>query len=213
MKKIVLIGAGGHCKVIIDIIRSSSEYEIIGITDEHTKTDRILNVPIIGDDRKLIEIYESGVKNAFVCVGALNNMNLRNKLYGKLKTIGFKLPILKHKSSIVSEYTTIGYGTCIMPGAIINAGSVIGINSIINTGSVIEHDCEIGNNTHISPNVSIAGSVRIGDNTHIGIGSTVIQGINIGNNVTIGAGAVVIEDIKDNTLAVGVPAKIIKLMI
>jgi sugar O-acyltransferase (sialic acid O-acetyltransferase NeuD family) len=210
MKKIVLVGAGGHCKVIIDIIRSMNEYEMIGITDEHTKIDKILDIPIIGDDRKLREIYESGVENAFICVGVLNNMNLRNILYDKLKAIGFKFPVLKHKSSIVSDYASIGEGTCIMPGAIINAGSIIGINSIINTGSVIEHDCRIGNNTHISPKVSIAGSVIIGDCTHIGIGSTIIQEIRVGNNVTIGAGAVVISDIIDNALAVGVPANVIK---
>lgn len=210
MKKIVLIGAGGHCKVIIDIIRSTNEYEIIGITDVNQKLVDVFGVPIIGDDSKLKEIYDNGVENAFICIGAINNINLRNLIYNKLKSIGFELPILKHKSSIVSDNSYIGEGTCIMPGAIVNAGSLIGINSIINTGSIIEHDCKIGNNTHISSNVSIAGGVVIGDNTLIGIGSSIIQEIIIGNNVTIGSGTVVIRNINDNTIAVGVPAKVIK---
>lgn len=211
MRKIVLIGAGGHCKVIIDIIKNTNEYEIVGITDENEKLDNILDIPIIGNDSVLEQIFNSGVHYAFICIGALNNINLRNLIHKKLKLIGFKLPILIHKNSVVSKFTHIQDGTCVMPGAIINAGSHIGKNCIINTGSVIEHDCKIGDNVHISPNVSIAGGVNVGYNTHIGIGSSIIQGISLGNNVTIGAGAVVINNINDNTLAVGVPAKVIRI--
>lgn len=210
MEKIVLIGAGGHCKVIIDIIKSTNEYEIVGIIDREQNSDSILNVPIIGNDSKLKKIYDSGIHNAFICIGALNNINLRNVIHNNLELIGFKFPVLIHKNSIVSEFAYIESGTCVMAGAIINAGSYIGKNCIVNTGCIIEHDCKIGNNTHISPNVSIAGGTTVGDNTHVGIGSSIIQGIILGNNVTIGAGAVVINNIDDNGLAVGVPAKVIK---
>lgn len=211
MKKIVLIGAGGHCKVIIDIIKSTNEYEIAGVTDDMQKQDNVLDIPIIGNDDILGQLYQSGVNYAFICVGALNNINLRNSIYKKLKLIGFKVPVLIHKNSIVSEFVHIGDGTCVMPGAIINAGCQIGINCIINSGCVVEHDCTIGDNSHISPNVSLAGGVNIGCNTHVGIGSSIIQNISLGNNVTIGAGAVVINNIDDNALAVGVPAKIISI--
>lgn len=211
MKKIVLIGAGGHCKVIIDIIKSTNEYEIAGITDDNQKHANILDVPIIGDDSILEQLYKNGVNYAFICVGALNNINLRNTIYRKLELIGFKLPVLIHKNSVVSEFARIGDGTCVLPGAIINAGSKVGKNCIINSGCVIEHDCTIGDNSHISPNVSLAGGVNIGCNTHVGIGSSIIQNINLGNNVTIGAGAVVINNIDDNTLAFGVPAKVISI--
>lgn len=210
MKKIVLLGASGHCKVIIDIIKSKNEYEIVGITNKNSDVKYVLNIPIIGEDSKLKEIYDSGVHNAFICVGAIGNMDYRNLLYKELKLIGFNLPILIHKESIVSKFAHIDEGTCVMPGAIINTDSYIGKNCIINTGAVIEHDCKIGNNTHISPSVSIAGGVNVGFNTHVGIGSSIIQGISIGNNVTVGAGAVVINNLNDNALAVGVPAKVIK---
>ena len=209
MEKILLIGAGGHCKVIIDLIESLKKYEIFGVTDKKKK-GTILNYKIVGDDSKLTSIYKSGVHYAFVCVGAISNQLIRNKIYSKLKNIGFDIPILIHKNAIVSSYAEVGKGTCVMAGSIINAGSCIGKNCIINTGSVIEHDCTIGDNTHISPNVSLGGGTQIGDNTHIGIGSSIIQGVNIGNNVTVGAGAVVIDDIPYNCTAVGVPAKIIK---
>lgn len=210
MKKIILIGAGGHCKVIADIIKSTNEYEIIGITDNDAKGS-VLNIPIIGDDSILNNIYRKGIDYAFIAIGALNNINSRNIIYANLKKIGFKLPVLIHRNAMISQFSSIGEGTCVMAGAMVNPGANIGMNCIINTGSVIEHDCKIGYNTHISPNVSIAGGVNIGFNSHIGIGSCIIQKINIGNNVTIGAGSVVINDIKDLSLAVGVPAKVIKI--
>lgn len=210
MKKIVIVGAGGHCKVIMDIINSTSEYKILGITDININ-GKLLDVPILGKDNMLQEIYDSGIKYAFIGIGALDNINVRNLIYNKLKKIGFNLPILIHKRAIISPYAKIGEGTCVMPGAIVNSGAVISENCIINTGSVVEHDCRIEYNTHVSPNSSIAGGVNIGFNTHIGIGSSIIQSKVIGNNVTIGAGAVVIDDIPDNSTAVGVPAKVIKI--
>lgn len=214
MDKIVLVGAGGHCKVIIDLIKSASKYDIVGVTDkayESSEDKFVLDIPIIGDDSILDDLYKSGIKNAFVCIGALHNISIRDKIYNKLKAIGFSIPVLIHKNSIVSPYAKICGGTCVMAGAIINPGSYIEENCIINTGAVIEHDCRLQRNTHISPSASIAGGVSIGRNTHIGIGSSVIQSVHIGNNVIIGAGAVVIEDIVDNVTAVGVPSKIIKL--
>lgn len=210
MKKIVLVGGGGHCKVIIDIIKSTNEYEIVGVTDNNKIGEKLLDVPIIGNDDILPELFKSGVKNAFVSLGALNNIEVRDKIYNKLKNVGFNIPKLIHNKAVVSPYTEIHDGTCIMAGAIVNAGAVINENCIINTSSVIEHDCIIGRNTHVSPRSCIAGGCSIGENSHIGAGCCIIQGINIGSNVVIGAGAVVLKDIKDHVTAVGIPAKIIK---
>jgi len=213
MKKIVLLGAGGHCKVIIDIIRSKNEYEIIGITSKDKAESKIYDIPVIGNDDLLKSCFASGVKYAFITLGGLGNIQVRNKLFDMAKEIGFKIPILIHDQTVVSPHASIGEGTCVMPGVIINSGTSIGKNCIINSGAVIEHECVIGDNIHISPNVSIAGGVKIGNNTHIGIGSTIIQSLCIGSNVTIGAGAVVINNIKSDVVAVGIPAKIIKEMI
>lgn len=214
MEKIVLVGAGGHCKVIIDIIKSACQYDIVGVTDKayDISYDKfVLDIPIIGDDSILDELYKNGVKNAFVCVGALQNIAIRDVIYNKLKDIGFNIPVLIHKNATVSPYANIALGTCVMAGAIINPGAFIGKNCIINTGAVIEHDCTVQRNTHISPRACVAGGVNIGYNTHIGMGSSIIQTVHIGNNVIIGAGAVVLENIADNVTAVGVPSKIIKL--
>ncbi|HHU17969.1 MAG TPA: acetyltransferase [Clostridiales bacterium] len=210
MKKIVLVGGGGHCKVIIDIIRSIAEYEITGITGKHNIGQGILGIPVIGDDEILKDLRNNGVDYAFICIGAIDNIQTREKIYYRLKEIGFKIPVLIHRHAIVSPYASIEEGTCVMPGAVVNPSAYIGKNCIINTSSVIEHDCVIEDNTHISPKSVLGGGVKVGKNSHIGIGSTIIQGIKIGNNVTIGAGAVVIDDIPDNSIAVGVPARVIK---
>ncbi|MBW9146124.1 acetyltransferase [Clostridium sp. CM027] len=211
MEKIVLVGAGGHCKVIIDIIKSASRYNIVGVTDKDYNYDKfVLDIPIIGDDSILQELYNTGVKNAFVCVGALQNILTRENIYNNLKAIGFNIPVLIHKDAMVSPYANVAGGTCIMPGAIINPGAYIEENCVVNTGAVIEHDCKLQRNTHISPKACLAGGVSIGCNTHIGMGSSIIQSVHIGNNVIIGAGAVVIENIADNAVAVGIPSKIIK---
>ncbi|WMJ81181.1 acetyltransferase [Clostridium sp. MB40-C1] len=210
MEKIVLVGGGGHCKVIIDIIKSMRKYEIVGITDSKGIGDKLLDVPIIGNDDVLSQVYKGGVKNAFISFGSIGNMGLRDKIYYNLKRIGYEVPVLIHNKAVVSPYAKIKEGTCVMAGAVINPGAEIGENCIINTSSVVEHDCLVGRNTHISPRVCLAGGVKVGINSHIGAGASVIQGINIGSDVVVGAGAVVLNDIKDSVTTVGVPAKIIK---
>lgn len=211
MEKIVLIGAAGHCKVIIDIINSMDLFDIIGITDNNKKKgENVCDVNVIGDDYMLCKLYNSGVKNAFICIGALNNMGIRNTIYNNLKKIGFNIPCIIHKSAIVSKHSTLGDGTCVMPGTVINADSIIGENCIINTSSIIEHECILKKNVHISPGACLCGNVKIGENTHVGAGSTVIQGITIGSNSIIGAGSVVINDVLNNSVVVGVPAKTLK---
>lgn len=212
MKKIVLIGAGGHCKVIMDIINSSLKYEIVGITDKsYPSSEALYGVNIIGSDDILEQIYDEGVEYAFICVGAMRNIHLRNNLYKRLKDIGYKLPVLIHSKAVVSEHSILGEGTCVMAGAIVNSGAKVGNNSIINTGAIVEHDSIVGNNSHICPGAVLAGNVVIGDNCEIGIGSSIIQGIKIGENTSIGAGSVVIRDVDKGSVAAGVPAKVFKI--
>lgn len=210
MKKIVLIGGGGHAKVIIDIIRSTNEFEIVGITEKNSEVKSILNIPILGADSILEELFNNGVEYAFICIGINQDINLRNMLYRKIKEIGFRIPTLIHRQAIVSPYVKIGEGTCVMAGAVINPDAEIGNNSIINTDALIEHDCIVGDNVFISPGAILAGNVTIKNNSLIGMGSKIIEGKVIGNNVIVGAGAVVIDDINENCIAVGVPAKAIK---
>ncbi len=207
MKKIVLIGGGGHCKSVIDAIESMGEFEIVGITDPLDK-GTILNIDILGGDDLLQSIFDSGVRYAFVTLGSVGDPTHRIKLHNMLKSLGFSIPIIIDNTAILSSYTNIGEGTFIGKGVIINSDATIGIQTIINSGSIIEHDCTIGDYVHIAPGCAISGSVNIGFNSHIGTGSKIIEGISIGNNTLIGAGTVVVNSFGDGLKIYGNPGRI-----
>lgn len=212
-EKIILVGGGGHCKVVASIIIENNKYEIIGISDLKTEIGKeILGIKINYTDEQLEKLYKNGIKNAFVTVGSVGNPELRIKLFNKIKNIGFNIPIIVSRNAIISTNVVIGEGTVIMPGVIINPGVKIGKNCIINTGAIIEHDCIIEDNVHIAPGVTLSGGIKIGKNSHIGTGASIIQNVNIGENVIVGAGSVVIKNVMDNIKIYGVPAKIKKIL-
>ena len=208
-KKIVLIGGGGHCKVVISILKKIDNFEIAGIIDNYKSESFINGIKIIGTDDDLKDIYKSGIHNALITVGSIKDNTKRYRLFNMAREIGYKFPVIISPEAIVDESIKIDEATVVMPGSIINIDSSIGKNCIINTGVIIEHDCKIGDHCHIAPGVHISGEANIGELSFIGIGATIIQGIKIGKNVTIGAGSVVIKDIPDNVITVGNPAKII----
>ncbi|MBE5935328.1 MAG: acetyltransferase [Lachnospiraceae bacterium] len=203
MEDIILIGLGGHAKSIVDTIETSGSYNIVGFIDVDTeKSYRDYNV--IGNDDDIKEIYDSGIKNAFVSIGYMGNSNLRNQLYYKLKEIGFVLPSIIDKTAIIAKDVDIGEGTFIGKNAIVNADSKIGKMCIINTGVILEHDCEVGDFTHIAVGTSICGGCKIEENVFIGAKTIIIQGIIISSDSRIGAGATILKNINDNSLVVGV---------
>ena len=209
-KKIILIGGGGHCKVVISILKKLDNFEIAGISDNYKAGNLLSGIKILGTDDDLENIYKSGIHYALITVGSIRDNTKRYELFNMVRKIGFIFPIIISQEAIVDESVKLGEGTIIMPGSIINIDSSIGKNCIINTGTTIEHDCKIGNHCHIAPGVNISGTVNIGKLSFIGTNATIIQSIKIGKNVTIGAGSVIIKDIPDNVIAVGNPAKIIK---
>lgn len=209
-EKVVLIGGGGHCKVVIDAIKKQNKYDIVGITDKKNMGSKILDVPVIGHDDILNQLLNKGVTNALITVGSVKNNIPRLNLYNELCKLGFDFVNVIHPKAIMGEEVVLGKGNVVLAGCIINSCAVIGNNCIINTGSIVEHDCVIGDHVHIAPGAKVAGGVKIGKASYIGLGANVIQGIKIGENCIIGAGAVVINDIPDNSLAVGIPAKVIK---
>jgi sugar O-acyltransferase (sialic acid O-acetyltransferase NeuD family) len=192
MKKIILVGGGGHCKSCIDVIENENKYKIIGIIDK--KKNFLLNYKVFAEsylNKKLI-------KNnyAFVTVGQIKNYKVRAKLFNRLKDLGFKIPSIISPSAYISKHAVIGPGTIVMHGAIINAGAVIGNNCIINTNSLIEHDVVIGDHTHISTEVTINGGVTIAEKVFIGSRSIIKDNISIGECSIVGAGLYVKKNLK-----------------
>jgi len=209
-KKIVLIGGGGYCKVVISILKKLDNFEIAGIVDNYKAETLINGIKIIGTDDDLRDIYKSGVCWVLITVGSTKDNIKRCKLFNLAKKIGYKFPIIISPKAVVDEKVKIGKGTVIRPGCIIDVDSYIGKNCIVSTNATVGHDCIIDDHCHIAPGVHFSGFVEVGKLSFIGVAATIIQGIKIGKNVTIGAGSVVIKDIPDNVVAVGNPAKIIK---
>lgn len=206
MKKIVLVGGGGHCKSVIDSIRSKNEFEIVGITDPVDKGE-ILNVKILGTDYILQDMHNQGVEYAFITVGSIGNPKLRITLYDMLSKIGFKFPAIIDKTAIVSEECSIGEGTFVGKGAIVNAEAIIGKQAIINTGAIVEHDCLVGDFVHIAPGATLSGGVTIEKYCHVGTNATIIEGISVVKSTVIGAGSVVINSIDKASKVYGNPAR------
>jgi sugar O-acyltransferase (sialic acid O-acetyltransferase NeuD family) len=195
MKKIILVGAGGHCKSCIDVIENDNKYKITGIIDK--KKNFLLNYKVFAEsylNKKLI-------KNnyAFVTVGQIKNYKVRVKLFNRLKDLGFKMPFIISPSAYISKHAVIGQGTIVMHGAIVNAGAVVGNNCIINTNSLIEHDVVIGDHVHISTGVSINGGVIIGNKVFIGSHSIIRDNVNIGDYSIVGANLYIKENLEKNS--------------
>lgn len=201
--EIYLYGAGGHAKVIADMMEGLG-WNIKGVFDKDPSAKFIENKYPLHLELNSIEI---DVNIRFV-VGIGNNSIRKRLVEGELVRNIFATVI--DRTAIVSKYAKIEEGTVVMPGAILNVDVKVGKHCIINTKASIDHDCIIEDFVHISPNVSLAGNVVVGAGTHIGIGATVIQGIKIGKCCTIGAGAVIIRDVPDGATVVGIPGRIIK---
>lgn len=207
--RLIIIGGGGHAKVLIDSILSSGLYKIEGILDgRYSPGTQISGSCVLGGDEFLDK--DKGMKGRFllaVGVGGIRADNKRKIIYDKYKSRFFEFPALIHSGSYVSSFANIREGVQVMAGAIINPESEIGENTIINTGAVVEHECVIHPHCHVSVRAILAGRVAVGECSHIGMGAIVLQGVNIGSNVTVGAGSVVTKDVDDGKTVVGIPAK------
>jgi sugar O-acyltransferase (sialic acid O-acetyltransferase NeuD family) len=196
VKQIYLYGAGGHAKVILDILKSN-QIIVPAIFDDNPNIDTFMGIPVRHTDIQSPMIISIG-----------NNV-IRKKIVEQLHNVAFA-PAALAMSVTVSDSVTLDTGTVVMQGAIIQSSVTIGKHSIINTRASIDHDCVIQDYVHIAPGVILCGNVQIGEGSFIGAGTTIMQGIKIGRWSVIGAGSVVVRDIPDQVTAFGSPCKIIK---
>ena len=178
MEEILLIGGGGHCKSVIDVIEQENRYKIAGIIDKKELIGKdVLGYKIIACDDDLDKLFKT-YKNVIVTVGQIQSPKLRVKLFTKLKTIGYNIPVIISPLAYVSKHTAIDEGTIIMHHALVNASVNIGKNCIINTKALIEHDCTIEDNCHISTAAVVNGGVVVKDGTFFGSNATSKEYIN-----------------------------------
>lgn len=198
IKDVVIIGMGGHAKVVADIVLASGD-NIRGFLDKSDISDTFLGYPVLGTD----EEYRQFLDCYFVI--AIGSAYVRKKIARLLSGVKWYTAI--HPSAVISRIdAVIDEGTMIMANAVINSGASIGRHCIINTQAVIEHDDIVEDYAHISVGAKLAGAVHVGEGTHVGIGASVIEGKYVVGNSVVGAGAVVISDIQEPGTYVGVPA-------
>lgn len=191
MNKIILIGGGGHCKSVIDVVEQEAKFKIVGIVDKPEFLDlEILGYPIIGNDSDLPSLAKK-YKYALITVGQILSPLLRIKLFNLATKAGFTLPAIISSSAYVSKYSKVGNGTIIMHNTLVNANSTIGDNCIINSKALIEHDCLISDHCHISTNAIINGGVKIGPKCFIGSNVTTKDNITIKENSFVNAGSII----------------------
>lgn len=191
MKKLILVGGGGHCKSCIDVIEQTGEYEIAGVLDIPEKIgQKVLGYEITGSDED-IEKYAKRDVYFLITLGQIESADLRKKLFETIKKSGGKFATIISPKAYVSKHSKIGIGTIVMHNALVNAGAEIGENCILNTKCLVEHDCVVGDNTHIAVGAVLSGGVKIGVESFIGANSTVVQYKEIVPKSFIKAGALV----------------------
>jgi UDP-perosamine 4-acetyltransferase len=205
MRKLLLWGAGGHAKVVLDCAEATLMFQDIAFIDDAPKKE-FCGHSVLGNRAALAVATRQGYTEILVSIG---DNNIRASCFALLEEHGLTAATIVHPSATVSPSASVGPGSVVMPGAIINAGARIGSNCIVNTAAIIEHDCVIGDHVHISPGVALGGGVRIGALAHVGLGAIALPGATIGERAIVGAGSVVLKTVAPATTVVGVPARIL----
>jgi sugar O-acyltransferase (sialic acid O-acetyltransferase NeuD family) len=197
-ESILLVGAGGHARACIDVIEQEGRYTIAGLIGLSREVGtQILGYPVIGTDADLFALAES-YPNALVAAGQIKSPALRIEIFQRLKACGFRLPSIISPHAYVSRHASLGDGTTVMHGAVVNAGAHIGCNCIVNSQALIEHDVQIGDHCHISTAAVLNGNVQVGSGSFIGSNACVRQGIRIGERCMVKMGERVIADLQQS---------------
>lgn len=210
VQELLMFGASGHSKVIIDLIEKGGEYRVQWLADDNPelKSKCVYGYEVLGGKEELQSAFGSLKKS--LAVVAIGSNRARTEVANWLLAQGCELsPALVHPSVQLARGVRLGQGTVVMAGAIINSDTHIGTNVIVNTGASVDHDCVIGDGVHIAPHATLCGGVTIGAGSLIGAGAVICPNLKIGSNVTVGAGSTVISDVADNSTVVGTPARLI----
>lgn len=205
----VILGGGGHAKVVIEALRAEGRLEPAAIVDADPvrKGRQIYGVPIVGEDSELPALLASGVTFAVAGVGGVGDNAPRRRLMENAAQAGFSLAGVIHPSALVSPSARLGASVQVLTAAVIGPDAVLADGVVVNTRAVVEHDCQVGEYAHIATGAVLAGGVRVSAMAHIGAGATVRQKISIGPGAVVGAGAVVVRDVEAGQVVVGVPAR------
>lgn len=207
MKKLVLLGSGGHASVILSLLRHFDDIVVIGAVTIDNSIESFLGLPILGDDEVLGSLVGREATHFAMGLGSVGDASARIRCFRECTRVGLEPVTLVHPSASLDPSARAGDGTVILANCIVAAGSNIAENVIVNNGAIIEHGCSIEPHAHVATGACLGGDVTVGSGAHIGIGATVRQSIKIGPRAIVGAGAVVVKDVPAGGTVVGVPAR------
>ncbi|WP_342480564.1 acetyltransferase [Paenibacillus sp. FSL L8-0340] len=206
MSKLLILGAGGHGKVVADAAMASGKWSDIAFLDNNNDLNEVLGFPVLGR----FESYQYHLQENWTVFVAIGNNSARMYWLDKLELEGYNIATIIHPYSTISGFSSLGKGSVALAGVVVNANSSIGRGCIVNTSSTVDHDCIISEGVHISPGVNISGTVTVKEDSWLGVGAKVNNNITIGKNVIVAAGAVIIKDVPDNVMVAGIPSTIKK---
>ena len=201
---ILVLGAGGHGKAVLDLLMAHGGWRIAGVVDGAPRVAAVLGVPVLGDESAFAGLLAAGVAAAHPAIG--DNAQ-RIAAAARLLAAGFALPALVHPAAIIGHGATLGEGVAVLARAVIGPEARIARLALVNTGAIVEHDCDIGEAAHIAPGAVLAGGVRIGPGAMVGAGAVIRPGVAVGAGAIIGAGAAVLADVPPGATVAGVPAQ------
>lgn len=204
-RKLLIYGAGGHGKVVLDAALAADNFVVRGILDDdpclHGK--RIHGIPVLGG----WETLKGAETSDCLLVVAVGCREVRQRLVARLEEIGCRFARVIHPSAVLGRGAEVGEGTVVLPAAVVHTDARVGRHAIVNTGATIDHDCRIEDFVHISPGAHLAGAVYVASGVHVGIGASIAPGVRIGADAVVGAGAAVIDDVPQGSVVAGVPAR------
>lgn len=205
-KKLILIGGGGHCRSVIDVIEASGR-EILGIIEQpQFEPDNVLGYPVLGSNEVISQYVDEA--EFVITVGQIKNATVRQHLVDEVVKSGGRFATIISPLAHVSPHAKVGEGTVVMHNVVVNAGAKVGVQCILNTRCTIEHDAVVGDFCHISTHAVINGGSSVGDRVFIGSNSVVAQVLSISSDIVVGAGTVVVKSLADKGLYIGNPAKL-----
>lgn len=207
-RPVIVIGAGGHARVVIDTLETTDQYRIAGIVDKQLPVgDTCCGYPVLGNDDALPGLYREGITDAAIGVGAFSDNRRRKELFTRVKALGFHIPNIIHPSVVMMKSVTLGEGVVMYPGVVINSAVRIGHDVIVVTGATIDHETVVEDHALISAGVHVGAYTAIREGALIAIGATIVSGVEIGRDAFVAAGAVVVRDVPAGARVMGVPAR------